>query len=147
MYEADRTRIFERKKHFLQLLACRAGIQLNNFPNFVAVADEMALDFENFRDTLTGNFPTELTAEQASCLDSLDRSLSELNKEAWSNGAVVDPSEYCNIRYLSARDLREFGWPLEEPPLHGDEFVRGMKVRRQKQADVQAVLSAQRGRA
>jgi len=91
MYEADRTWIFERLKHSLQLLACRAEIQLNNFRNFVA--DELALDFENFRDTLTGNFRTGLTAEQASSLDSLDRSLSELNKEAWSNGAVVNSSE------------------------------------------------------
>jgi len=56
MYKADRTWIFERLKHSLQLLACRAEIQPNNFPNFVAVADELALDFENFRDTLTGNF-------------------------------------------------------------------------------------------
>jgi hypothetical protein len=69
MYEADRTWIFERLKHSLQLLACRAEIQLNNFPNFVA--DELALDFENFWGTLTGNFRTGLTAEQASCLDSL----------------------------------------------------------------------------
>ncbi len=91
MYEADRTWIFERLKHSLQLLACRAEIQLNNFPNFVA--DELALDFENFRDTLTGNFRAGLTAEQVSCLDSLDRSLSELNEEAWSNGAVVNSSE------------------------------------------------------
>jgi hypothetical protein len=90
MYEADRTWIFERLKHSLQLLAC-AEIQLNNFPNFVA--GELALDFENFRDTLTGNFRTGLTAEQASCLDSLDRSLSELNEEAWSNRAVVNSSE------------------------------------------------------
>jgi hypothetical protein len=51
MYEADRTWTFDRPKRSLQLLACRAEIQLNNFPNFVAVADEMALDFENFRDT------------------------------------------------------------------------------------------------
>jgi hypothetical protein len=142
MHEADRTRIFERLKHSLQLLACRAEMQLNTFPDFVPVAHEMALDFENSRDTLTGNFPTELTAEQASCLDSLDRSLSESNE--WSNGAVVDPSEGRNIRYLSARALREFAWPLEEPPLHGDELI---KVRRQKQADVQTVLSAQRGSA
>jgi hypothetical protein len=74
VYEADRTWIFERLKHSLQLLACRAEIQLNNVPNFVAVADELALDFESFRDTRTGNYRTELTAEQASCLDSLDRS-------------------------------------------------------------------------
>jgi hypothetical protein len=113
MYEADRTWIFERLKCSMQLLACRAEIQVNNFPNFVAVADEMALDFENFRDTLTGNFRTELTAEPASCLDSLDRSLSELNKEAWSDAAVVDSSECRNIRHLAARALREFGWPLE----------------------------------
>lgn len=91
MYEADRTWIFERLKHSLQLLACRAEIHLNNFPNFVA--DELALDFENFRDILTGNFRAGLTAEQALCLDSLDRSLSELNEEAWSNGAVVNSSE------------------------------------------------------
>jgi hypothetical protein len=88
MYEADRTWIFERPKHSLQLLACRAEIQLNNFPNFVVVADELALDFENFRDTRRGNYRTELTAEQASCFDSLERSLSELNEEACSNGAV-----------------------------------------------------------
>jgi hypothetical protein len=90
MYEANCTWIFERLKHSLQLWTCRAEIQLNNFPNFAAVADELALDFENFRDTLTGNYPTGLTAERASCLDSLDRSLSELNEEAWSNGAVMN---------------------------------------------------------
>lgn len=124
MFEADRTWIFERLKHSLQLLAGRAEIQPNNFSNFVAVADELSLDFEN-RDTLPGSFRTELTAEQASCLDSLDRSLSELNEEARSNGAVVNSSEHYNIRYRAARAVREFGWPREEPPLHGDEFVRG----------------------
>lgn len=69
MYEADRTWIFERLKHSLQLLACRAEIQLNNFPNFIAVAEKLALEFEYFRGTRTGNYRTELTAEQASCLD------------------------------------------------------------------------------
>jgi hypothetical protein len=147
MYEADRTWIFEWLKRSLQLLACRAEMQLNNSPNFVAVADEMALDFENFRDTLTGYFRTELTAEQALCLDSLDRNSSELNKEAWSYGAVADSSEWCNIPYLTARALRICAATRGTTPARRWVCSREGKVGRQKQADVQTGLPAQRGTA
>jgi hypothetical protein len=123
MQEANRAWLFERLKHALQLLACAPEIQLRHFPDFVHVPDELALDFDNFRTACVGNFRFEMTAEQLSCLDSVDQSFERM-KGRFTNDAVMNSREWQDVRLLAADALKAFGWPLEEPPASGDAFIR-----------------------
>jgi hypothetical protein len=131
MQTVDRFGIFERLKHSIQLLACSSEIQLKMLPQFVCKADELALDFDNWREVALGNFRSELTAHQLSCLDAIDSRFSELTRmgaEIWSEDAVRESSEWKAVRTLAAAALESFGWLLETPPSHADEFVRGLAV-------------------
>jgi hypothetical protein len=127
MQTVDRFGIFERLKHSIQLLACSSEIQLKMLPQFVCKADELALDFDNWREVAL-NFRSELTTHQLSCLDAIDSSLSKLTRtgpESWTEDAVRESGEWKAVRTLAAAALESFGWPLETPPSHADEFVRG----------------------
>ncbi len=71
MHAIDRLGIFERLRHSIQLLACPAEVQLNLLPSFVRKADELALDFDQWRSVAVSNFRSELTASQLSGLDAI----------------------------------------------------------------------------
>jgi hypothetical protein len=132
MHAIDRLGIFERLKHSIQLLACPAEVQLNLLPSFVCKADELALDFDQWRLVAVSTFRSELTASQLSCLDAIGGRLSELThmgSQHWSDDAVRESSEWQGIRALAAAALASFGWPLEAPPSHADEYV-GMEEAR-----------------
>ena len=63
-----------------------------------------------------------------SIIDSIDRSFSELTRkgaECWTEEAVRQSEEWKRIRALAADALDSFGWTLETPPSHVDEFVGG----------------------
>ena len=123
MQEANRTWLFERLKRSLQLLACTPEIQLQRFPGFVHVPDELALDFDNFRRPCVGNFRAEMTAEQLSCLESVDQRFSRMKKHSFTNDAVASSREWKDVRHLASDALKAFGWPLDEPPESDDSFV------------------------
>jgi hypothetical protein len=126
MQTVDRGGIFERLKHSIQLLACSGEIQLKALPQFVCKADELALDFDHWRLVAVSNFRSELTPDQLSCLDAIDTSLSELTRmgsESWTENAVRESDEWKSVRNRAAVALQSFGWPLQAPPSHADEFV------------------------
>jgi hypothetical protein len=128
MQTVDRLGIFEQLRRSIQLLACPPEIQLNLLPNFVCKADELALDFGHWRLVAVSNFRSELTADQLSCLDAIDSSLSELTRmgsESWTEDAVRESGEWKAVRTLAAAALESFGWPLKMPPSQADEFVGG----------------------
>ena len=125
MHEVNRPWLFQQMKNSLQLLACPPKIQLGQFPEFVHTPDELTLGFDDFRRALVGNFRTELTGEQLSCLDSIDRSLSQMPKGYFSPDAVTNSPQWQQIRQLAAEALKAFGWPLEIPHRRDDEFVPG----------------------
>ena len=79
MQSVDRLGIFERLKHSIQLLACPPAIQLKLLPDFVCKADELALDFDLWREIVLGNFGSELSTDQISGIESIDHALSDLN--------------------------------------------------------------------
>jgi len=128
MQSVDRLAIFERLKHAVQLLACPPEIQLKMLPRFVCKADELALDFDLWREVALNNFRSELSTDQMSFIESIDQSLSELTRmgpECWTEEAVRQSEEWKRVRTLAAEALDSFGWPLETPPSHDDEFVGG----------------------
>jgi hypothetical protein len=44
---------------------------------------------------------------------------------SWTEDAVRESGEWKAVRTLAATALESFGWPLETPPSHADEFVGG----------------------
>src|ERR1700690_3181202 len=116
MQTVDRSGIFERLKHSIQLLACSPETQLKMLPQFVCKADELALDFDHWREAALHNFRSDLTPHQLSCLNAIDGTLSELTwmgAESWSENAVRESAEWKGVRALAASALKSFGWPLE----------------------------------
>lgn len=125
MDAADKSWLTKRMMESLQLLACSPEIQLGKFPPFVHAPDEMALDFDHFRSAFVGNFQNELTDEQLSCLELIDRDFDQMSKGKFSPEEVRNSVEWQRIRELSADALKAFGWPLDDPPRRDDEFVPG----------------------
>lgn len=64
-------------KWVIQALALPADAQRSLFPSFACVADELALGFDHWRRTATGQH--EFTAYQLSALASLDALLSSMS--------------------------------------------------------------------
>jgi hypothetical protein len=140
MQAIDRLGTFERLKHSIQLLACPAEVQLNLLPHLVCKADELALDFDHWRLVAVSSFRSELTTSQLLCLDAIDRSLSELTllgSEHWTDDAVRKSTEWKGIRALAAAALASFGWPVEEPPSHADEYVEAESLQGQDDGEIQ----------
>jgi hypothetical protein len=125
MPEVNRAWLRERLKNSIQLLACPADVQLGHFPHFVRAPDELALEFDDCLEAFVSNCRAEITDEQLSCLDSIDRSLSQMPKEQFRSEAVTDSPEWHRVRRLAADALRAFNWPSEVPPRRDDKFVPG----------------------
>jgi hypothetical protein len=105
MRSVNRAAIFERLKHSIQLLACPANIQLKMIPDFVCKPDELPLDFDYWNAVVLGNFRSELTTDQISSSESIDRALSELTDigpEHWTEDAVRKSEEWHRLRTLAA---------------------------------------------
>ena len=97
-------------------------------PDIVVKADELALDFDLWKEVVLSNFRSELATDQISSIDSIDRTLSELSDvgpEHWTDDAVRKSEEWNRIRALAAAALESFGWAREIPPGHADEYVGG----------------------
>ncbi len=97
-------------------------------PNFVCKADELALDFGHWSEVALANFRCELTPAQLSSVGAIARSISDMTRTGptmWTEDAVRDSSEWKALRTLAVAALESFGWPLETPPSHANEFVGG----------------------
>src|SRR5215831_7784735 len=128
MRSVDRVGIFERLKHSIQLLACPPEVQLRMFPHFVCKADELALDFDQWREIVLNTFRSELSIDQMSCMESIDGALSALTHmgpEHWTESAVRESHEWRRVRTLAVAALESFGWAREIPPSHTDEYLAG----------------------
>lgn len=121
--------ILERLKHSVQLLASAPEVQLQLLPPFVCKADELALEFDHWWEVTRNRYGADLGPDQQSSLRALDEKLAWLTKrgkEEWTDHAVRESHEWQEIRSLAARVLNTFGWPMETPPSHADEYVPGI---------------------
>jgi hypothetical protein len=107
---ADKPLVFSRLKHSLQLLAAPPDIQLRVVPAFGYRADELYLSFEHWRSKLLVYFQSELAADQLTCLNSLQQIFVEMRHECWTDDGVAGSTEWREVRSLSARALKAFGW-------------------------------------
>ena len=106
----------------LQALAQPGDVQLSLFPRDVVIADELALEFDNWYRTAKQD-ATRYSPEQAGALGALDAKLqcmSGIGKPHWSDHALCHDPEWEDIRRLARLALHVFGWkdaaPAAGPP-------------------------------
>lgn len=120
--------IFERLKHSLQLLAASAETQLRLLPAFVCKADELALEFDHWREVVFQKYTEDLTASQRSTLEAVDFKLAWMSDnpdEHWTEEHVKESEHWREVRVLAAKSLDAFGWPRKTPPSYAHEYVPG----------------------
>ena len=106
-------------KYVVRMASFPAYIQIESFPSQVVVADEIAIDFDNWcRWALQGADAPPLTEEQRSSLialnSRLDRMSGEHNAELWTDEALRYNSEWDDVRNDARRILDAFGWSIDE---------------------------------
>lgn len=136
MGEYTKEAVFERLKHSIQLLASPPEIQLQLLPSFVCKADELALNFDQWREVALNNYEKELSIDQISATDALDVKLDWLTDNGgqhWTDEAIRTSPEWQNVRCLALNTLRAFGWPLETPPSYAHEYKPAVQDRRHRE--------------
>lgn len=117
----------QRLQHAVQALAMPSELQLALFPRHSCVADELALDFDNWYGAVRGNSIIELTLEQRVSLENLDALLMKMTSrktpELWTDAALDRSEEWEDVRTLAKSVLLAFGWEEGPPPKTKDRFI------------------------
>jgi hypothetical protein len=122
----------DQLKRSVQALAQPAPVQVEPFPNFVVVGDELALDFD---DALLRFRPVvweRLTHRQRESFEALDKELHRLsgpgNQEFWLDRTLLDADpRWEHLRVLAATVLQEMGWPKIRPEPSGAVYIPGCR--------------------
>ena len=101
----------------LQALAASPSEQLALFPDAVAKADELVLDFDNCAAVVRERDDASLSDSELEALAAIDRQLaamsrlaSELDADMWSEAALRNDQHWQQTRQLAAEALEAFGW-------------------------------------
>jgi hypothetical protein len=104
----------------LQALAASSSEQLALFPDAVAKADELVLDFDNCAAAIRARDDNGLTEPQLVALAAVDEQLAtmsrlatELDVDMWSETALRNDSNWQQMRRLASEALEAFGWTGE----------------------------------
>jgi hypothetical protein len=109
---ADREWLFRELRRSLHLLAAEGDVALAGVPDGCCKPDELALDFDNFRSAVVGNFADELPSELVVALAEVDAALASIQAEGWSEEAVRIAPQWAAVRAAAGEALRRLG---EEP--------------------------------
>ncbi len=118
--------MLERLKWSAMALSQDAETQNSLFPDFVLVADELALNWEEALNEL--NDPSLwINENQRSSVDKLSALLlsisGEENIKFWIDDALSEFHEWDDIRVAASEVLRSFGWPVMAPSPSSDIYV------------------------
>jgi hypothetical protein len=112
----------------VQALAQPPDAQPSLFPSFVVVADELALEFDNWWKSFEANFGDRCSEEQQRAVAALDHLLTEMSgpdkPELWTNEGCLYHAKWSEVRQLAADVLSAFGWPHGVPPVGRVMYVR-----------------------
>jgi hypothetical protein len=116
----------ERLKFAVQAITQPFEIQKQLFPEFVCVADELALEWEMAMDDLRFQSGNVLTENQKSAIENLDKYMESISGSAhiqyWCDEALHYSLEWKTMRKLAYKILVEMGWKQEIPPIITDRI-------------------------
>jgi hypothetical protein len=101
----DREWLFRELRRSLRLLAADGDAALAGVPDGCCRPDELALDFDNFRSAVVGNFADELPSELVAGLAEVDVALAGIQGEGWSEEAMRTTAEWAAVRAAAAGAL------------------------------------------
>jgi hypothetical protein len=114
--------ILTQLKWALQALAASPDNQASLFPEFVSVPDELALDFDHWRDVAVSN-SQDLSPRQLHSLAVIDAHLKKMSRNGsdfdatyWTLDGLRTHLRWSYARELAKNALAEFGWAVELPP-------------------------------
>lgn len=118
----------DKIKWITQAIAQPSHIQKSLFPDFVNVADQLAVEWEvAFNES--EQMKAELTEQQISMIKRLDDYMDSIsgadNIRYWSNDTLSQSSEWDNMRRMAEAVLTVMGWDNAVPPKDGDVYVIG----------------------
>lgn len=118
-----------RLEWIVRALSQPHDVQERLFPNFVEVADELALNWEEALSpylNVCGGFGT-FTAEQKAALLNVDNYLMLMsgkdNAHLWTMEALENSAEWNIVRDLAMQILVLMKWPMTLPPDSSDIYV------------------------
>jgi hypothetical protein len=109
----------EQLKWITQAIAQPYEIQKRLFPDFVCVADELALEWESALDSLHSSFDNNtLTCDQKAAIENLDNYIVSISgfEQHWCDEALCHGLEWRKIRDMAYHILVKMGWEREAPP-------------------------------
>ena len=112
----------------VRALAQPAHVQLGLYPDFVCVADELVLEFDEWRQKILDSPVASNWSEgRMRMIDELDQQIVRMSEEhdedLWTERALVERGEWGRIRELAERLVQEMNWSSEPPPRDRDLFV------------------------
>jgi len=114
-------------KYAIQALSLDAEGQLASFPKFVAVTDELLLEFDNWRSVAVANYPNFFSQEQLQILNDMEAFASNYDSHHLdlSIEEELKTSIFWNQLRVLARDaLARFNWISEIPPDHRITYIK-----------------------
>jgi hypothetical protein len=113
-------------------LAQPHDVQESLFPDFVEVADELALSWEEAFWPFEKNpsiFSAEFSEEQQQAILELNRYMGSISGEdhldLWTMKALAASDEWKLLRKLARRVLTVMKWPPASPPASDGNYVGG----------------------
>ena len=114
---------YRQLKWSVQALALRAPEQLVLFPDFVATADELALELDHWATLVLEKYPEELSDSQAETLKALHQKLetmsrdgAEFDADLWTEAAMGSNVHWQEVRALAIAVRDAFEWSADSAP-------------------------------
>lgn len=111
---------FKQLKWSVQALALRAPEQLVLFPDFVATADELALELDHWATLVLETYGPDLTDAQAESVKALHHKLATMSRDGaefdadlWTEAAMGSSAHWQEVRALAVAVRDAFGWSVE----------------------------------
>lgn len=111
---------YKQLKWSVQALALRAPEQMVLFPDFVATADELALELDHWATLVLESYGEDLTESQAASLRGLHRKLAtmssdgaEFDADLWTEAALASSAHWQEVRALAVTVRDAFGWSAD----------------------------------
>ena len=121
--ERHRSWHFKQLKWSVQALALRAPEQLVLFPDFVATADELALELDHWATLVIEKYPEQLTDAQVASLTALHQKLATMSRDGadfdadlWTETAMGTNVHWQEVRALAVAVRDAFGWSADVSP-------------------------------
>ena len=114
---------YRQLKWSVQALALRAPEQLVLFPDFVATADELAMELDHWATLVLESYGKDLTGSQAADLKALhdklaimSRDRAEFDADLWTESALGSSVHWQEVRALAVAVRDAFGWSADSTP-------------------------------